>query len=166
MQDLARKTLDVQSTAFRSGEMIPSEFTADGENISPDLFWEGAPPGVHSYAILVEDPDIPIPRFIIPVWFHWAVYNISPETNSIPTAFMRNGSAGNGSMMGITSYRKQHYSGPCPPFGTHRYYFRVYALDTRLNVDPKKATRKKLHKAMNGHILAWGELMGTYKRQR
>ena len=166
MLDLSRKTLDVQSTAFRLGEMIPSEFTFDGENISPDLSWEGAPPGVKSYAILVEDPDIPLPRCIMPSWVHWVVYNIAPETSTIPKAFMGNGAAGNGASMGMTSYRKQQYSGPCPPFGTHRYYFRVYALRTKLDLNPKQATKKKLRKAMDGHILAWGELMGAYTRRR
>lgn len=166
MQDPLLKKLDVRSSAFRPGEMIPSEFTADGENISPDLSWHGSPPGVKSHVILVEDPDIPIPRFILPSWVHWVVYNIAPETVSIPRGFLHTDPSGNGAMLGTTSYRKKQYSGPCPPFGTHRYFFRVYALDTKLDLNPNKANKKRLLNAMGGHILAWGELMGTYTRRR
>ncbi|MFH2066996.1 MAG: YbhB/YbcL family Raf kinase inhibitor-like protein [Pseudomonadota bacterium] len=167
MQDSSVKKLDVKSTAFRAGEMIPSEYTADGDNISPDLFWTGAQSGVKSHVILMEDPDIPIPRFLIPSWVHWVVYNIAPETTSIPKAYLNNGTPENSSaLLGMTSYRKLQYGGPCPPFGTHRYFFKVYALDQKLDLPPRKATRKNILKAMDGHILAYGELMGTYKRQK
>jgi Raf kinase inhibitor-like YbhB/YbcL family protein len=166
MQNSAVKKLSVKSAAFRTGETIPSEYTADGDNISPDLSWEGAPSGVKSFIILVEDPDIPIPKFLIPSWIHWVVYNIAPETTSIPKAFMKHGSSGNKATLGTTSYRKQQYDGPCPPFGTHRYYFKVYALDNSLDLKPIKATKKKILKAMDGHILAYGEVMGTYKRKK
>jgi hypothetical protein len=166
MQDSSVKKLDVKSTAFRAGEMIPSVYTADGDNISPDLSWEGSPFGVKSHIILVEDPDIPIPRFLIPCWIHWVVYNIAPETTAIPKAYLNNGSSENGSALGLTSYRKLRYDGPCPPFGTHRYFFKVYALDQKLDLPPRKATRKNIRNTMVGHVLAYGELMGIYKRQK
>ncbi|MBA4369384.1 MAG: YbhB/YbcL family Raf kinase inhibitor-like protein [Desulfobacterium sp.] len=166
MQNSSVNQLNVKSTAFQTGEMIPSEYTFDGKNISPDLSWEGAPSGVKSYVILVEDPDIPIPKFLIPSWVHWVVYNIAPETTSILKAFLNHGSSENSATLGMTSYRKLQYGGPCPPFGTHRYYFKVYALDNTLDLQPRKATKKNILKAMDGHILAYGEVMGTYKRQK
>ncbi len=166
MQNSAVKKLNVKSTAFRTGETIPSEYTADGDNISPDLSWEGTPSGVKSHVILVEDPDIPIPKFLVSSWVHWVVYNIAPEITSIPKAFLNHGLSENGATLGMTSYRKLQYGGPCPPFGTHRYYFKVYALDNTLDLKPQKATKKNILKAMDGHILAFGYLMGTYKRQK
>ncbi|RPJ79902.1 MAG: YbhB/YbcL family Raf kinase inhibitor-like protein [Deltaproteobacteria bacterium] len=166
MQTSAVKKLNVKSTAFRTGETIPSEYTADGENISPDLSWEGAPSGVKSFIILVEDPDIPIPKFLISSLVHWVVYNIAPETTSIPKAFLNHGLSENSATLGMTSYRKLQYGGPCPPFGIHRYYFKVYALDNKLDLQPRKATKKNILKAMDGHILAYGEVMGTYKRKK
>lgn len=166
MNNSSIKDLKVKSSAFQTGEMIPSEYTFDGKNISPDLSWGVAPTGVKSYAILVEDPDIPIPSFLIPAWVHWVVYNISPETTSIPKAFLNNGSIENSSKLGTTSYRKQKYGGPCPPFGTHRYYFKVYALDKTLDLMPQKANKKNILKAIDGHVLAYGALMGKYKRQK
>lgn len=166
MQDLSVKKLDVKSPSFHAGAMIPKEYTPDGDNLSPALSWSGEPSGVKSYVIIVEDPDIPIPRFLIPSWVHWVVYNIGPDTHSIPKAYLSNELPKNGPALGMTSYRKMKYDGPCPPFGTHRYFFKVYALDRLLDLAPKKATKKNVLKAMEGHVLAYGELMGTYKRQK
>ncbi|MFO7557229.1 MAG: YbhB/YbcL family Raf kinase inhibitor-like protein [Desulfobacterales bacterium] len=166
MLDPSVKNLKVKSTAFDEGEMIPSEYTCDGENVSPDLSWKGAPGSVKSYAILVVDPDIPIPKFLIPEWVHWVVYNIPPEVTSIPRAFPKEASSVRSVKQGVTSYKKPGYHGPCPPFGTHRYYFKVYALDITLDLEPGKATRKKILAAINGHVLAYGELMGKYKRRK
>lgn len=166
MPNSSVQKLEVTSPAFQDGKTIPMEYACDGDNISPALAWANVPPGVRSYAIIVEDPDIPIPRFLIPSWVHWIVYNIDPVNTSIPKGYLKNDAAENGSKTGMTSYRNMRYSGPCPPFGTHRYFFKVYALDRMLDLMPQKATRKNILKAMDGHIVAYGELVGTYTRQK
>jgi len=166
MSDTFAKKLIVKSTAFNEGGMIPKEYTCDGENVSPDLSWKGASAGVKSYAILVVDPDIPIPKFLIPEWVHWVVYNIPPKTTSIPRAFQKDLSSAPSAEQGMTSYKKPGYKGPCPPFGTHRYIFKVYALDIMLEIKPDKATKKTILKAIDGHVVAYGELMGKYKRRK
>ncbi len=166
MQDTAVGTLTVRSSAFGEKEMIPSIHTCDGENISPDLSWSGAPAGVAGYLVLMEDPDIPIPRFIVPAWVHWIVYNIPPETVSLPEAFSADAAIAGGPKPGVNSYRKMRYDGPCPPFGTHRYIFKVYALDKVLDLLPNKASKKAILKQIEGHVLASGELTGLYKRRK
>lgn len=157
--------LHVTSSAFKEGEQIPRDHALDGDNVNPDIAWEGAPPEVQSYLILMEDPDIPLPSWILPSWIHWVLYNIPPETTQIPKNFMNDGASGQGSTLGKTSFLNRRYSGPCPPFGTHRYYFKVYALDILLDIPPCQATKKRLEKAMAGHVAAFGELMGLYSRK-
>jgi len=166
MREASIKSLNVKSTAFNDGGMIPPEYTCDGENVSPDLSWKGSPAGVKSYVILVTDPDIPIPKFLVPEWVHWVVYNIPSDVTAIPRAFTITGPSVPSAEQGISSYKKPGYKGPCPPFGTHRYYFKVYALDIMLDLKPGKATQKKILKAAEGHVLAYGELMGKYKRKK
>ena len=157
--------LHVTTGAFEEGERIPVDHTFDGANISPDIAWTGTPPGVKSFVILMEDHDLPLPSWILSSWTHWVVYNIPPETRSIPKAFLKNGSSFDKAALGKTSFLKCRYSGPCPPFGTHRYYFKVYGLDCLIFVGSHLATRKKIKKAMAGHVMAYGELMGKYSRK-
>ncbi len=148
----------VSSEAFKDGETIPSEYTCDGKNVSPALSWKGIPAGAKSIALIVDDPDAPGGMFV-----HWVLYNIPANVQKLPGGMPKNETLGDGSRHGMTDFGRVGYGGPCPPKGTHRYYFKVYALDTMLNMQPG-ASKKQLESAMKGHILAQGELMGTYKR--
>ena len=141
------------SPAFHHGSQIPSKYTCDGENINPHLVIHGAPEGTRSLALLMEDPDAPSG-----LWVHWVVWDIPPETKEI-----REHMVPFGSWEGGNSWGEKGYGGPCPPPGTHRYFFRLYALDNRLKL-PDESTKEELETAMAGHILATAELMGTYAR--
>jgi Raf kinase inhibitor-like YbhB/YbcL family protein len=147
--------LTLSSPAFTNEGEIPEKYTCEGEDISPPLHIEGIPQGTQSIALIVEDPDAPLGT-----WDHWLVWNIDPATQDIPeNSIPKNG------ITGINDFKQTGYGGPCPPFGTHRYYFHVYALDTRLDLPP--GTKKtKLQKALNGHVLAEGSLMGRYAKHR
>lgn len=149
--------LTLTSNAFSVGQSIPSKYSCVGRNISPDLTWSGAPEHTKSYALIVDDPDAPMGT-----WVHWVAYNISPTMTSLPE------DAGTalpvGSIVqGNNSSGSAKYSGPCPPSGTHRYFFKLYALDATLAL-PAGTTKADLLKAMDGHILAQGELMGTFSK--
>ena len=144
--------LKVSSTAFVEGGFIPARYTCDGDNINPPLDIEGVPAGTQSLALIVDDPDAPMGT-----WVHWVTWNIPVARhiaeNHIPGE------------EGVNDFRKQHYGGPCPPGGTHRYFFKVYALNTLLKL-PAVANKSQLENAMRGHVLGYGELMGRYKRAR
>lgn len=140
------------STAFNQGEHIPSKYTCDGDDLSPPFAWTDPPEGTMSFALLVDDPDAPVGD-----WVHWLLYNIPRDSRGIPEG----GSIG---ISGKNSWPNLGYGGPCPPNGTHRYFFKLYALDTRLNL-PEGAQKADLLKAMEGHILDQAELMGVYARR-
>lgn len=146
--------LRISSPAFRQGGTIPVQYTCDGKDISPPLLIEGVPEQSKSLVLIVDDPDAPMG-----LWVHWVVWNISPETSHI-----RENSVPGKSVQGINDFRKHDYGGPCPPSGTHRYFFKVYALDTVLNISPD-SDKPDLEKAMKGHILSTAELMARYKRK-
>ncbi|HBN26273.1 MAG TPA: YbhB/YbcL family Raf kinase inhibitor-like protein [Desulfobacteraceae bacterium] len=165
MDAKSRQELTVTSSAFNEGSMIPIKYTLNSENISPDISWKGSPDGTKSFVIIMEDPDIPMPKFLIPSWIHWIVYDIPPGTTSIPAAIPITGTLDNGMKQGKTSFMKTGYKGPKPPFGTHRYFFNIYALDKTIDLSPVKANKKKIMKAMDGHVLAKGTLMGRYKKE-
>lgn len=145
-------TMALTSPAFNDGESIPKKFTCDGEDISPELDWFGTPEGTVSMALIMDDPDAPVGT-----WVHWVVYNLPMDLSG-----MREGMTGVG-LDGTNSWNRTGYGGPCPPSGTHRYYFKLYALDTLLDLDPG-AKKDALLAAMEGHILGQAELMGTYSR--
>jgi hypothetical protein len=152
--------LKVVSSAFQEGGMIPSDYTCDGKDISPPLAWSGAPAGTAAFALVCEDPDAPAG-----VWVHWVVWNLPASVSELPTGVPpAQKTLPNGGTQGTNDFRKIGYGGPCPPSGTHRYQFRLYALDKVLDLKPG-ATKKELLKAMGGHILAEGQLMGHYKRR-
>ena len=153
------KELTVKSSAFKQGEMIPSKYTCDGENISPDISWEGAPEGTESFVLISDDPDAPMG-----IWVHWVVFNIPDSVTSLPENVPPKATLKDGTNQGITSFKEIGYGGPCPPSGTHRYFFKVYAINTDIDLEPRYANKKKVLDAMEGHVLAYGELMGTYKR--
>jgi Raf kinase inhibitor-like YbhB/YbcL family protein len=158
-REVKKMAIEVTSPAFVEGGMIPSKYTADGQNVSPPLKWEGVPDGAKSIALISDDPDAPVGT-----WVHWVMWNISPDKKELPENIPPDPELSDGSIQGITDFRRPGYGGPAPPSGTHRYYFKVYALDTKLGL-PSGSTKADLLKAMEGHILAEGQLMGKYKRQ-
>ena len=151
--------IKVESSAFKEGELIPSQYTCDGSNISPPLKWSDPPEGTMSLVLISDDPDAPAGT-----WVHWVVYNIPPSVKGFPQNVPTAKILENGAIQGTTDFGKIGYGGPCPPSGTHRYYFKLYALDTMLNFDPG-ATKKQVVDAMKVHVLARGQLMGRYKRR-
>ena len=150
--------LTVESTVFSQNGMVPSMYTCDGQNVSPPLTWSNGPSGTKSYALICDDPDAPAGT-----WVHWVVYNIPANVTAFLENLPKTETLKNRTLQGRNDFRKNYYGGPCPPGGTHRYYFKVYALDTMINAGPG-LTKKQLLKSMDGHILAQGELMGKYSR--
>lgn len=146
-------SMKISSPSFKNNSSIPSRFTCEGEDISPELMIEGVPAGTKSLALIVDDPDAPVKT-----WVHWVVYDMAPDTNRIA----ENSVPGK---QGINDFRRRDYGGPCPPSGTHRYFFKLYALDKVLAI-PEGADKIGLEKAMEGHILGKAELVGLYKKIR
>ncbi len=145
-------------SVFANGERIPIKYTCDGEDISPPLTWEGQPEGVVSYVLIVEDPDAPMGTFT-----HWVMYNIPSKLTSLPEGVPKQGKTEVG-LQGINDFRRIGYGGPCPPPGKpHRYFFKLYALDSTLDLPPG-ARKRDVTKAMEGHVLAQAQLMGIYGR--
>jgi len=145
--------MQITSTAFEAGQTIPSKYTCDGDNVNPPLTILDVPEGTKSLALICDDPDAPAGT-----WVHWLVWNISPETgiiaeNSVPQ----------GATFGTTNFGKPGYGGPCPPSGEHRYFFKLYALDTTLDLDINSDV-SALENAMQRHILETAEIMGVYSR--
>lgn len=147
------------SAAFREGGMIPPAHTCDGRDASPPLAWTGPPPGTNSFALISDDPDAPGQ-----MWVHWVVYNLPPLARQLPEAFPPDEERPDGMRQGMTDFGRVGYGGPCPPSGTHRYFFTLYALDAMLSLPPG-ATKPQLEAAMQGHLLAEAQLMGTYRRR-
>jgi len=152
--------LVLTSTAFAHEDPIPSLYACDGDNISPPLQWDGVPEGTASLALIVDDPDAPVGTFV-----HWVLYNLPAEARGLDAGVPVDAELPDGSMQGRNGARRTGYTGPCPPSGTHRYYFKLYALDTALDLAPDAATKDEVLAAMEGHVLAQTELMGRYQRQ-
>jgi Raf kinase inhibitor-like YbhB/YbcL family protein len=150
--------MEIKSSAFGSGEMIAAKYTCDGADFSPPLEWAGSPAGTRSFALICDDPDAPMGT-----WVHWVIYDIPPTATMLAEGITREKDLPGGGTQGINDFRKIGYGGPCPPGGTHRYFFKLYALDTMLGLKPG-ITKDQLLKAMRGHILAEAQLMGTYRR--
>ena len=141
---------------------IPNKYTCEGDDLSPPLEWSDAPEGTKSFALIVDDPDAPDPAKPQVVWVHWVLYNIPADT----TGLLENASRAelpSGTVTGINDWTKAEWGGPCPPIGRHRYFFKLYALDTILD-GLSSPTKKDVENAMQGHILAQTELMGTYQK--
>ena len=153
--------LELTSPAFENGGKIPAKYTCDGKDVSPPLKLGPAPAGTKSIALVMDDPDAPGRT-----WVHWVLLNLPPKTRELPEAMPKKKTLENGAAHGTSSWgsRKQGYGGPCPPSGTHRYFFKVYALDKVIERNVR-TTKVQLLKAMKDHILAQGELMGTYRRR-
>lgn len=153
------KKIRLSSSAFGDGGMIPVKNTCDGANTSPSLRWTEVPSNTESIALLMEDPDAPGGNFV-----HWIIYNLPPGMKEIPENAPKEPILDNDAQQGTNSFVKIGYSGPCPPRGTHRYYYRIYALDQSLSLE-SGATEREFRDAIKGHILADGELMGRYERK-
>ena len=152
------ETFSISSGAFAEGGTIPVEYTCDGKDMSPPLVFSGIPDSAKSIALVMDDPDAPGKT-----WVHWIIYNIPAGTKQLAEGIPPTGTLNDGSMQGTSDFGKTGYGGPCPPSGTHRYYFKAYALDTVLDLQ-SGASKGQLEKAMQGHVLAKSELMGRYGR--
>lgn len=145
--------IELKSSTFNEGSTIPTSYTCDGNNISPQLDWSGIPENTLSLVLITDDPDAPLGT-----WVHWVLYDLPPDLNGLPEAVTEVGTSG------ANSFKKLGYGGPCPPKGSeHRYFFKLYALDTLLSLE-EGASKTEVEKAMQGHILAQGQLMGKYGR--
>lgn len=154
--------LQLTSGAFTDGGEIPARYTCDGQNVSPPLAWPGAPAATRSFVLIVDDPDAPDPQAPRMVWVHWVLYNLPAATDHLPEAVH---ALPAGTVSGNTDFQHTGYGGPCPPIGRHRYFFKLYALDTLLP-DRGAVGKMSVEQAMRGHILEEAQLMGTYlKRQ-
>ncbi|MDT5123135.1 MAG: hypothetical protein QOC96_2617 [Acidobacteriota bacterium] len=149
--------MKVTSLAFQDGGMIPPQYTCTGANISPPLAWNSVPEKTKSLALITDDPDAPGKT-----WVHWIAFNLPASARELPENVPAQESL-NGGKQGTNDFKKVGYGGPCPPSGTHRYYFKLYALDTNLTLD-SSATKDQLLKAMEGHVLGEGQLMGKYQK--
>jgi len=147
------------TTAFENGGSIPKKFTCDGADVSPALSWSEPPAGTQNLALISDDPDAPAGT-----WVHWVVYDMPAAARGLPEGVAKTGEVPGGGKQGVTDFRRPGYGGPCPPPGKpHRYYFKLYALDTKLALKPG-ASKREVEAAMKGHILAQAELMGRYGR--
>ncbi|MFH0936243.1 MAG: YbhB/YbcL family Raf kinase inhibitor-like protein [Candidatus Woesearchaeota archaeon] len=149
--------MEIKSSVFINEDFIPKKYTCDGLNISPPLEFSNIPSNTKSIALICDDPDAPMG-----VWIHWVLFDL-PIIKKLSENIPRDKILNNGAKHGINSGKRIGYDGPCPPSGTHRYFFKVYALDTKLNLEPG-ITKEQLINAMEGHILAQGQLMGKYTR--
>jgi len=157
-------SLQLSSPAFKGGARIPTAYTCDGKDVSPRLLWSDAPQATRSLVLIVDDPDAPDPAAPKMTWVHWILYNLPPTAKGLPEA-MDVAALPTGTLEGLNDWKRTRYGGPCPPIGRHRYFFKLYALDTVLS-DLKRPSKTKLEKAMEGHILDHAELIGTYQRHR
>jgi len=156
-------TLTLTSTAFSHGGEIPTRCTCEGKNVSAGLAWSGVPEGTRSLALIVDDPDAPDPAAPKRTYVHWVLYDLPPEATGLPEGVTSAGLPA-GAREGLNDWRRPGYGGPCPPIGRHRYFHKLYALDVTL---PDLGTPGKpaLEAAMQGHVLAKAELMGTYQKK-
>jgi Raf kinase inhibitor-like YbhB/YbcL family protein len=155
--------MNLTSPAFPSDGAIPPRFTCDGDDISPPLRWSGAPAGTRSFVLIVDDPDAPDPAAPKRVWVHWVLYNLPASLNEIPES--ASASALGGVRTVLNDSGEHGYGGPCPPIGRHRYFHKLFALDTVLPDLGHRAKRSDVESAMAGHIIAEASLMGTYQRR-
>lgn len=156
--------LTLSSPEFDSEHSIPARFTCEGDNVSPALRWTGVPEEAQTLALLVEDPDAPDPAAPQRIFTHWIVYNIPPDASGLVENADRDGLP-RGARAGKNDFDQQHWGGPCPPIGRHRYYFKLYALDCPLPT-AKPMSRTRLLDAIDGHVLGYAELIGTYEKQK
>jgi len=162
LMEFVAMTLVITSTAFSSNGTIPRQYTCEGTDISPPLSFSGMPAGTKGLVLIVDDPDAPDPKAPKLTWVHWVLYNLPANAPGLPEDEKKNG-VPKGALQGVNDWKRTGYGGPCPPIGRHRYFHKLYALDTVLP-DLNKPTKARLLDAMKGHILAEAQLMGTYEK--
>lgn len=156
-------SLTLTSTAFANGGGIPPAYTCDGDDVSPPLSWSGIPAETRSLALVVDDPDAPDPAAPKRTWVHWVLYNLPPDANGLPMA-VKHGDLPRGTQEGLNDWKRKGYGGPCPPIGRHRYFHKLYALNTILS-ELRNPTKSDLEKAMQGHVIQEAQLLGLYERK-
>ncbi len=152
--------MQITSDAFVANGSIPKLYTCEGRNVSPPLAWDGAPAGTKSLVLIVDDPDAPDPAAPRTIWTHWVLYNLPADCAGLPEAVQ---ALPPGTREGLNDWQRTGYGGPCPPIGRHRYFHKLYALDTVLP-DLNRPDKKRLEQAMHGHVLAEAQLIGTYQK--
>ncbi len=157
----AALSMTLSSPAFQHNGRIPSKYSCEGEDVSPPLAWENVPNGAKSLVLIIDDPDAPDPKAPRMVWVHWVVYNIPPDTKSLPENVGKV-RLQQSALLGLNDFKKAGYGGRCPPIGRHRYFHKLYALD--ITLDLRGATKSQIERAMQGHVLANAELIGTYQK--
>ncbi len=160
----AAMSFELISPAFKNGGQIPSRYTCEGEDISPPLEWSHVPLGTKSLVLIVDDPDAPDPRHPRMTWVHWVIYDLPADTQGLKEG-IKPSELPAGTRMGLNDWHRPGYGGPCPPIGRHRYFFKLYALDTILG-DLGSPGKKDVENKMAGHVLAEAVLMGTYQKTR
>jgi Raf kinase inhibitor-like YbhB/YbcL family protein len=155
-------SITVTSTAFEPGSAIPTEFTCEGSDTSLPLAWSGAPAGTQSFALIVDDPDAPDPQAPKMTYVHWVLYDIPPAVTSLEQGASTRLPAG--IREGTNDWKRTGWGGPCPPIGRHRYFFKIFAVDRMLG-DLRSPTKAALVQAMEGHVLAQGQVIGTYQKR-
>ena len=156
--------LVLTSPAFVGSGAIPSRYTCEGQDISPELHWAGEPSGTKSFGLIVDDPDAPDPKAPKITWVHWVLYDIPADVHGLPENVGGTQGLRPGTKQGLNDWKKAAYGGPCPPIGTHRYFFKLYALDAVLP-DLGRPTKADVLNAMKGHVLEEAQLIGTYKKK-
>lgn len=156
-------SLTLISTAYTHEGDIPTRYTCEGDDVSPPLHWQGAPPGTKSFVLIVDDPDAPDPAAPKMTWVHWVLYNIPPDADFLPED-ADSQELPEGTLEGVNDWKRTGYGGPCPPIGRHRYFHKLYALDTVL-ADLDRPAKQKVEAAMEGHVLARATLIGTYRKK-
>lgn len=154
--------LMIESSAFDDGAAIPSKYTCQGQDVSPPLAWSGVPENARSLVLIVDDPDAPDPKTPKMTWVHWVLYNIPPDASGLAEG-IASAELPAGTQEGLNDWRRTGYGGPCPPVGRHRYFHKLYALDTKLE-GLRQPTKAELEAAMKGHVIARAELVGTYQK--
>ena len=152
--------MKLSSSAFAGGAEIPRKYTCEGDDVAPPLAWSGVPKGAKSLALVVDDPDAPDPAAPKLTWVHWVVVDLPPDSSGIAEG----AALPPGARAGANDWKRAEYRGPCPPVGRHRYFFKLYALDAELP-ELARPTKAELERAMQGHVLASAELVGTYQKQ-
>ena len=150
--------IKITSSAFEDGGLIPAKYTCDGADVSPPLQWDAVPEGTKSIALICDDPDAPMGT-----WVHWVLFNLPSDAKELAENIPTEETLPNGAKQGVNDFGRVGYGGPCPPGGTHRYFFKIYALDTEVGLQAG-ADKRRLLKTMEGHILEQGLLVGKYKR--
>ena len=154
-------SLKLTSPAFEANGSIPKQFTCDGKDMSPPLNWSGVPNDANSLVLIVDDPDAPDPAAPERTWVHWLLYNLPPTARGLPEAVGKE-QLPPGTLEGVNDWKRTGYGGPCPPVGRHRYFHKLYAIDVVLP-GLQRPTKVKLEQAMQGHVLAEAQLVGTYQ---